>query len=62
MHMNFAWTSLVVQWLRLHTSNSGDLGLIQGWGTNIPTCHMGPPINKSIGSSAMIETQHCDQE
>ena len=35
---------------------------IPGWGTNIPTCHVGPPINKSVGSSAMIETQHCDQE
>ena len=28
MHMNFAWTYGLVQWLRLHASNSGDLGLI----------------------------------
>ena len=62
MPMTFAWTSLLVQWLRLHASNSGDLSSTPGWGTNIPTCHMGPPINKSVGSSAMIETQHCDQE
>ena len=26
-------TSLVVQWSRLHDLNSGDLGLIPGWGT-----------------------------
>ena len=29
-------TSLVVQWLRLHTSNAGDAGLIPGWETRIP--------------------------
>ena len=62
MPMTFAWTSLRVQWLRLHAAISGDLSSTPGWGTNIPTCHMGPPINKSVGSSAMIETQHCDQE
>ena len=26
----------VVQWLRLHTSNTGDAGSIPGWGTKIP--------------------------
>ena len=30
------WTSLVVQQLRLHASNAGDMGLIPGQGTNIP--------------------------
>ena len=29
-------TSLVVQWLGLHTSSAGGVGLIPGWGTNIP--------------------------
>ena len=29
-------TSLVVQWLRGHTANTGSTGLIPGWGTKIP--------------------------
>ena len=29
-------TSLVVQWLRLHASTTGGMGLIPGWGTKIP--------------------------
>ena len=30
------WTSLVVQWLRLHASNAGGRGgSIPGWGTKI---------------------------
>ena len=29
-------TSLVVQWLRLHTPNGGGTGSIPGWGTKIP--------------------------
>ena len=28
--------SLVFQWLQLHTSNSGGLGSIPGWGTRFP--------------------------
>ena len=28
--------SLAVQWLRLHASNAEDMGLICGWGTEIP--------------------------
>ena len=28
--------SLVVQWLRLYTFISGDMGLIPGWGAKIP--------------------------
>ena len=31
-----AWTSLVVQWLRLCTSTAGDLRSIPGQGTKIP--------------------------
>ena len=32
-------TSLVVQWLKLHTPNAGDLGSIPGQGTILdPTC------------------------
>ena len=29
-------TSLAVQWLRLHASNTGVQGLIPDWGTRIP--------------------------
>ena len=29
-------TSLAVQWLKLHPSNVGGMGLIPGQGTNIP--------------------------
>ena len=29
-------TSLAVQWLRLHASTAGGVGLIPGWGTKIP--------------------------
>ena len=32
----YSGTSLVVQWLRLHTSNAGGMGLIPGGGTKIP--------------------------
>ena len=32
---------LVVQWLRLHASNAGGMGLIPVWGTKIP--HAGIP-------------------
>ena len=38
-------TSLVVQWLRLHTSNAGDAGLIPGWETG-SLCHMVWPLKK----------------
>ena len=30
------WISLVAQWLRLHASFAGGMGLIPGWGTKIP--------------------------
>ena len=29
-------TSLVVQWLRTHTSTAGGMSAIPGWGTKIP--------------------------
>ena len=29
-------TSLVVQWLRLHTPSAGGVGSIPGWGTKMP--------------------------
>ena len=28
--------SLAVQWLRLHPSNAGNVGLVPGWGVMIP--------------------------
>ena len=31
--MNTLVTSLVIQWLRLHTANAGGQGSIPGWGT-----------------------------
>ena len=36
----FLGTSLVVQRLRLCTSHARDTGLIPGWGTKIPACHV----------------------
>ena len=41
-------TSLVVQWLKLHDFNAGDMGLITGWGTKIPhAVQHGQKINKN---------------
>ena len=37
-------TSLVVKWLRLESSNAGDMGLIPGMGTKIP--HAAEPGQK----------------
>ena len=34
-------TSLVVQWLRLHAPNAGDLGLIPGQGTRSHVLQLG---------------------
>ena len=36
VHSTNTGTSLVVQWLRLHTSTSGGGGLIPDWGSMIP--------------------------
>ena len=33
---SFIGTSLVVQWLRLCSSNAGDVSLILGWGIKMP--------------------------
>ena len=35
--------SLVVQWLRLHTSTVGATGSICGWGTKILLAHVAQP-------------------
>ena len=44
---DFMGTSLVVQWLKLHDFNAGDMGLIPGWGTKIPhAVRHGQKINK----------------
>ena len=41
-------TSLVVQWLRLCTSNAGGVGSISGWGTEIPyAAQCGQKITKT---------------
>ena len=34
--MDTWWTSLTVQWLRLHCLNTGDLGSISGEGNGTP--------------------------
>ena len=40
-------TSLVVQRLKLHDFNAGDMGSIPGWGTKIPhVVRHGPPPKK----------------
>ena len=38
--LNF-WTSLVIQWLRLHSSNAEGMGLISCQGTRVP--HVSQP-------------------
>ena len=39
-------TSLVAQWLRLHSANAGGMGSIPSQGTVIPTCYMAWPKKK----------------
>ena len=46
-YFSFNNTSLVVQWLRLWTSTAGDTGLIPGWGTLVPRCHLAWPQKKN---------------
>ena len=36
MKSKISWTSLAVQWLRLHASNAGGTGLIPGREAKIP--------------------------
>ena len=54
-------TSLVVQWLRLHTSKAGDMGLNPGWGAKIQhTVGSGPQnkyTNKIAYSKALLKTK-----
>ena len=39
-------TSLVVQWLRLCGSTAGDVGLIPGWGSQMPHCAALPHLRQ----------------
>ena len=52
------WTSLVVQWLRLHTPNAGRLGSIPAWGTGSRMLQLKilPMATKIL--SAAAKTQH----
>ena len=51
-------TSLVVQWLRLHTANAGDVGLISGRGTKIPhTCAARPKKKKTSAAKMITSTR-----
>ena len=54
-------TSLVVQWIRLHTSNAGDMGWIPSWGTKIQhIVRSGPKnkyTNKIVYSQALLQKQ-----
>ena len=45
-------TSLVVQWLRLKSSNAGYMGLIPGMGTKIP--HAAGPGQKKKGKEEVV--------
>ena len=46
---NIGGTSLVVQWLRLYASTTGDMGSIPGGGTKIPqAAWCGPNNNNNI--------------
>ena len=44
-------TSLVVQWLRFHTSNAGGMGLIPGWGMKIPLASRHSQKKKKLNTS-----------
>ena len=39
-------TSLVVQWLRLCGSTAGGIGLIPGWGSQMPHCAALPHLRQ----------------
>ena len=50
-------TSLVVQRLKLHDFNAGDMGSIPGWGTKIPhVVRHGPPPQKNQDISYGCDT------
>ena len=59
-------TSLVVQWLRLHTSKAGDMGSIPGWATKIQhTVESGPQnkyTNKIAYSKALLQKQKTEKK
>ena len=42
-------TSLVVQWLRLCGSTAGGVGLIPGWGSQMPHCAALPHLRQKKG-------------
>ena len=44
---NLLGISLVVQWLRLHTSNAGAVGSIPGQGTDLTCCMVQPNLKKN---------------
>ena len=52
-------TSLVVQWLRLESSNAGDMGLNPGMGTKIPhAAEPGQKKKKEKKKSYGLEIMH----
>ena len=62
----FIGTSLAVQWLRLHASNSGDASSIPGQGAKIPDA-MWPSLPKnvplgSIGASFLFTNSKCSNK
>ena len=48
MHSNYLGDFLAVQWLGLHASTAGDIGLIPGWGIKIPPAATWPQNNDSF--------------
>ena len=50
-------TSLVVQWLRLHTPNAGGLGSIPGQGTRAHMPQLSVPMRQLKVLPASIRTQ-----
>ena len=53
-----AQSSLVVQWLRLHISNAGAVGLIPGWGTNIPPASQHKQKKKKSYKEIQLKNAH----
>ena len=53
--MQDAWTSLAVQWLRLHAYIADSMGSIFGWGSS--TCRAVQPKKKSYGTSLAVPGQ-----